>query len=171
MVTPEFSRRIAIDKLGNSARAEQIAATPAECIKLAVRFGWHAVTILSAEITLTPRAASIAAKGHLHAVLDQRCVVTGEPVPARIDQDFDIRFVAAEQLANAAEEVELSADDLDIMEHDGVVIDLGEAVAQTLALSVEPFPRGPGADAAIKKVAGEKSGPFAGLKGLLDGGA
>ncbi len=169
MMPPEFSRRIAIDKLGNSARVERIAATADEGVKLAARFGWHAVHALTAEIALNPGAAGIAAKGRLHAAIDQRCVVTGDPVPATIDQDFEIRFVAAEHLASDAEEIELSADDLDIMEHDGVALDLGEAVAQTLALSVDPFPRGPHADEAIAKVAGEKAGPFAGLKGLLGG--
>jgi len=54
-----------------------------------------------------------------------------------------------------------------VMEHDGQAIDLGEAVAQTLALTVDPFPRSAGADAALSELGAEESGPFAGLKGLL----
>jgi len=58
---------------------------------------------------------------------------------------------------------------LDEIEYTGTHIDLGEAVAQSLALAIDPFLTGPNADAA-RKSAGigtpEDNGAFAALKGL-----
>lgn len=170
MSAPEFSRRIALDRIGAPLLVETIAASPDERAALARRFGWLTLDALTAETVLTAQAAAIDAKGRLRARLSQPCVVTGDPVPATIDQDFHIRFAAAEPIGEGAGEIELSSDDLDLMEHDGTAIDLGEGVAQTLALSVDPFPRSAGADQQIKDagVLGDgETGPFAGLKGLL----
>jgi hypothetical protein len=65
--------------------------------------------------------------------------------------------------------VELEADDCDEIEFDGTQFDLGEALAQSLALAIDPFLTGPGAEEARRKagiIDAEASGPFAALKGL-----
>jgi hypothetical protein len=61
------------------------------------------------------------------------------------------------------------------MFYEGGAIDLGEAAAQTLALSIDPYPRSPAAEAALRE-AGVKSeedaraeaSPFAALKALKE---
>lgn len=76
-----------------------------------------------------------------------------------------------EQDSGGEEEIELSDEDCDTLSHDGGAIDLGEAVAQTLALAIDPFPRGPNADAALRAagvIGEEDAGPFAVLKALKD---
>jgi len=168
----EFSRRIALDRLGPVAHTERIEADEAERTALAARFGWRSLGMLAAEMVLTVRDGGIDAEGSLRAELVQNCVASDAPVPATIAQPFRVRFVPEAMLTSDAEEVELTADDLDLVTHDGAAVDLGEAVAQTLALAVDPFPRAPDADARLKAagVLGEgETGPFAGLKGLLGG--
>jgi len=67
------------------------------------------------------------------------------------------------------EEVELAADELDEIEYEGTQIDLGEAVAQSLALAIDPFLEGPGADEFRRKSGffGEgAASPFAALEKL-----
>ena len=49
------------------------------------------------------------------------------------------------------EEIELGPDDCDVVFYDGQAIDLGEAIADTLALAMQPYPRSPGAEAALKQ--------------------
>jgi len=69
------------------------------------------------------------------------------------------------------EEVELSERELDLIFYDGTAIDLGEAVAETLALSLDPYPRAPNAEEALKAAgvkSEEEAGPFAALAGLRD---
>ena len=58
-----------------------------------------------------------------------------------------------------------------MIEFSGGAVDVGEAVAQTLALSVEPYPRVADADAKLRAagIADEGAGgAFSGLKGLLN---
>jgi hypothetical protein len=58
---------------------------------------------------------------------------------------------------------------MDVQFHDGTAIDVGEAVAQSLALALDPYPRAPDAEAALKEagVTSEaETGPFAALAAL-----
>lgn len=171
----EFSRRVPLDRIGSAAISERIEANEVEREALAKRFGWIGIEALSAEMVLLERAGGVDVEGRLQASLTQPCVVTGDPVPAVVDQKFRVRFVDPAVLASGEEdEVELSESDLDVMEHDGGALDLGEAVAQTLALAVDPFPRSGKAAERLKEagVVGEdevEKGPFAGLKGLFGG--
>ena len=143
---------------------------PDECAALARRFGLVAIDALEARYALRRDAAGVLAKGHLKARVTQSCVVTGEPLPATLDEDFAIRFLP-EPDDDAADEVELSEDECDTVFYSGGTIDLGEAAAETLALALDPFPRSPHAAAALKEagvLSEEEAGPFGALAGLKD---
>ena len=101
---------------------------------------------------------------------------TGEPVRESVEDAFAIHFARDGEPAVAAEDefFDLNEDDLDIVAFDGAAVDIGEAVAQTLALSVDPFPRSPGAEAELRAAGVLAEGEvgnaaFAGLRGLLKG--
>ena len=72
---------------------------------------------------------------------------------------------------DGGDEVELGDDSIDVVFHDGAAIDLGETAAETMALALDPFPRGPGADAALQagrgRAARARAGPFGALAALL----
>lgn len=111
--------------------------------------------------------------GRLEADLVQTCVVTLEPVPAAIDVPVEAEFWPAPMIAELERKAEdpHRADLIDWPEAiDGEAIDLGPLVYETLATSLEPYPKKPGAsftwsDADAKDEELE-NGPFAGLKGL-----
>jgi uncharacterized metal-binding protein YceD (DUF177 family) len=173
-MTPEFSRTYRLDSLGID-RAIEIEAHAEERAALAQRFGLLSLENLSAQAKLSPGTQGIEAQGTLHARGEQACVVTGDPVPVALDEAFAIRFVAADTPDNV-EEIEIAADDWDIVEHDGNMIDLGEAVAETLGLALPPYPRGPHAEDRLKAagvLSEEEAGPFGVLAALRDklGGA
>jgi uncharacterized metal-binding protein YceD (DUF177 family) len=170
MMTPEFTYPVALDTIGAGGHDVELAADAGQRRKLAGRFGWVAIDSLTAKVHLVTRAGGIDATGHLSATLDQKCVATGDPVRETVDTDFVLRFVDAAILGEA-DELELADDDLDVIEFTGSSVDVGEAVAQTLALSVDPFPRSPDADTKLRAAGvvseGETGGAFAGLKGML----
>lgn len=166
---PEFSRRFAVADIGAVPKHVSLAADAAERAALARRFGLVSLEALSVEAELAAVNDTIEARGTLLARLTQGCVATGEPLAAKLEEPFRIRFEAPDTDA-AEEEFELSADDCDVMEHDGQAVDLGEAVAQTLGLTIDPFPRAPNADEVLKAagiLAEEDASPFAKLKGLF----
>jgi len=167
---PEFSRIVRLDEIGDRPRTITLEADAEERAALARRFGLIALDSLSGEAAVARVAGGVHATGTLSAHAVQPCVATAEPVPARIDEPFDLRFIEEGDLA-AEEEIELSEADCDVIGYSGASIDLGEALAQTLALALPPFPRSPNADAALRDagvLSEEEAGPFGALAGLKD---
>jgi len=172
MTRPELSRTLRIDTLGAEPRRLRIEADQEERTALARRFAIAAVDRLEAQVDIRQAEHDIVAAGRLFADVVQACVATAEPVPATLSEEFTIRF-RPEGLAvdGEEEEVELGEDELDVMFYDGAVIDVGEAVAQTLALNLDPYPRAPGAADAMHEagvVDEAAAGPFGALAALKE---
>ncbi|MFN3619879.1 YceD family protein [Sphingorhabdus sp.] len=168
----EFSHVIKLSEIGSHSRNIQLVADDAARRGLMARFDLAALDSLKAEITLTHDAEGVVATGRFTAELAQFCIASHDPVPATMDEAIHIRFIP-EPVVSGEVELELEADDCDTMFHDGQTIDLGEAVAQSLGLALNPYPRSPEAEKMLK-AAGVKSeedvvppGPLAGLKDLL----
>ena len=173
MSAPEFSRPVRLDMLGQAPRTIEMEATPAEREALARRFGFVTLSSLSAVVTLERRISGVVARGTLSAALAQSCVASGEPVDEKVEEPFDVEFRPHPE-TGAEEEIELGEGELDVIFYDGASVDVGEAVAETLSLSVEPFPRSFAADEALREAgvkseeeAREEASPFAALKGKL----
>ncbi|WP_230481615.1 YceD family protein [Sphingomonas sp. Leaf21] len=173
-MTPEWSRPEKIDTIGEREKPVSIDTTPDERRALAGRFGLLSVDSLSAELVVRRDAAGILVTGKVRGAVVQPCSVTGDPVPAKVDEPVALRFVEPSG-AGAEEELELSEESLDTIEIEGGAIDLGEAAAETMALSLDPFPRSPDAATVLKEagvISEDEAGPFgalAGLKAKLEG--
>ena len=173
MVTAnEFSHVIKLSEIGSHSRNIQLCADEAARTGLMARFDLAALDSLEAEISLAHDAEGVVATGRFTADLAQFCIASHDPVPAKMDEAVHIRFIA-EPVTNGEVELELAPEDCDTMFHDGQVIDLGEAVAQSLGLALNSYPRSPEAEKLLK-AAGVKSeedvvptGALAGLKDLL----
>ncbi|MGK6318939.1 YceD family protein [Sphingomonas sp. DT-204] len=165
----EFSRPHRLDAIGAGEASVTVAADEGERTALAKRFGLLAIDRLEARFAIKRDATGIVARGHLSAAVTQACVVTGEPLPVSLEEDFALRFLPEPD--SAADEVELDADECDTVFYTDGAIDLGEAAAETLLLSLDPFPRGPNAAATLKDagvLSEEEAGPFGGLAALRD---
>ncbi len=164
---PEFSRVVRLDELGRHADKVTITASADERAGLARRFGLLALDRLEADYKLSQDGGTIMAHGRVRAALAQPCVATGGPVPEKIDSPFTLRFVREAGVVPEGEELELDADDCDTIGYEGDAIDIGEAVAETMALAMAPYPRAPNADAVLKAAGvlseDEQASPFARL--------
>lgn len=148
-VTPEFSRPIRVEDLVAGENVVAIDATAGERAALAARFGLIALDRLAAELHLTAtKDATITVRvaGTFVAEATQACVITLEPVKARIASEFALTYGGTAAPFPEEGAIELTLDNEDPPEPivNGV-IDLGEAVAEQLALELDPFPRAPGA--------------------------
>lgn len=160
MSTSEFSRPI--DRRGLRDEPVRIAADEAERKALATRFGVVAIGRLEASVTLAPDGDAIAAEGTLEADVVQTCAVSGDDLPVAVRERLALRFVPEREIVEA--EIELEEDDLDEIPFSGTAFDLGEAVAQSLALAIDPYATGPEADRVRREkgLEGEAaSGPLA----------
>ncbi|WP_374945097.1 DUF177 domain-containing protein [Sphingomonas sp.] len=155
-----------VDTIGEADRTIEIEADADERRRLAARFALVAIDTLTARFAVRRDERGILAVGTVAADVVQACSVTGDPLAATVDEAVSLRFV--EEIA-ADEEIELSDDALDTLPIEDGAIDLGEAAAETMALALDPFPRAPGAEEALRAagVVGEgEAGPFGALAGL-----
>ncbi|MGN6155231.1 MAG: YceD family protein [Sphingomicrobium sp.] len=167
----DFGHRIALDRVRDGDRID-LAADEEERTAVARRLGLQSLGRLEAHVCLSRDSDTVRAEGRLRASLEQSCVATGEPVAEHVDEPFEILFVPEPRAGRGDEEVELDAEDCDTVFYDGAAIDLGTAIADTLALSIDPYPRSAGAEAALKEagvLSEEQAGPFAALAKLRKG--
>ena len=164
---PEFSRPLALAAVGAVGRHEKLAANEAERAALADRLGLLGLDRLEADLEIHPEpGGSWRVNGTLRAEVVQSCVVSLEPVPQKLLEALDWRVTApgGEDDEND-EDADLDADGPDPVEAVDGVLDMGEAVAQSLSLALDPYPRSAGATL-DPSVQGEAVNPFAKLAAL-----
>lgn len=163
----EFTRSIDVRQV--EGLTPHLEANAEERTALARRFGLVRIDSLTADLDLSRSDRTVFAKGTIRASWVQSCAVSAEDLPVSVEEAIDLRFVPESTDHKPDEEIELEADDLDEIEYSGSHIDLGEAVAQSMALAIDPYLTGPNAEAA-RQEAGlsnpEDLGPFAALKNL-----
>jgi uncharacterized metal-binding protein YceD (DUF177 family) len=163
----EFSRTYDPRQLPGTA--VDLVASEAERAALTKRFDLVRIDRMEARIELVREAAGASATGRLTGEIVQSCAVSGEDLPVSIDEPVNLKFVPAGAASAPDEEIELEADELDEIEFSGSQFDLGEALAQTLALAIDPYAVGPDAEEARRKAGlldKDTSGPFAALAAL-----
>ncbi len=163
-----FAHHLRLDQIRDGERLD-LNADEAELQSVAKRLGLASIDRLEAHVTLSKTAEIVRVEGRLVATLEQACVVTGDPIAAHIDEPFTLLFTPEPPASGPEEEVELGESDCDVVFYDGAAIDLGGAVADTLALSLDHYPRSAAADAALKEagvLTEEQASPFAALAAL-----
>ena len=168
MSAPEFSHIIT---LADAAQGRRVTLDADEATRAAIakRLGLVALNRLVVTAEVRSVAGGIAATGAIDAKLVQSCAATDLPVPAKLREPFDLRFLRDADPSGGEEEVEISDADLDILPLEGDRIDLGEAAVQTLSLALDPFPRHPDADRILAEkgvLSEDQAGPFAALAKL-----
>lgn len=146
MESPEFSRVLPLEALGEEELVREIEATAEERRGLAARLGLVALDRLAAVLRVrrTRNREVIAVGGHFEAEVTQSCVVTLAPVSASLAEDFTVLYGPPASAEPAVVDVDPEAEDPpEPIGEEG--LDLGEAVVQQLAVSLDPYPRAPGA--------------------------
>jgi uncharacterized metal-binding protein YceD (DUF177 family) len=145
-VAPEWSHIIDVRHLPQGAFT--LGPDETQRRRLAGRFAISAIDRLDATVTIEPVGSAIAVRGRIVADIVQPCAISGEDFATAIDEPVDLRFVTDAAPVGPAEEIEITADQCDEIDFDGASFDLGEALAQSLALAIDPFAQGPDADRA-----------------------
>lgn len=134
----EFSRPLQTDRVPKAGSVEKLSADPQELKALAKRMKLPAIHSLTAEIKATPwRGGGIKLEGHLTADIEQVSVISLEAFREAVSIPVARYFLPPGAVVENEGE-----DDADPIE--GGIIDLGEVVAEALALDLDPYPRKPG---------------------------
>ena len=162
---PEFSHIVVPSQVPAGGRSYVLEPTAEERAALAARFDLVSLDAFHAalRLKLANGGTELRLTGTIEARLAQRCVVTLEPVEATIEAPVDIVLRPAETLTGEVdyeEDVEPYWDDS---------IDIGELVAEELALALDPYPRapiaGPRGEGGMT-AGGAPAGPFDALASL-----
>ena len=131
-----------------AAETLDIVADGPERAALARRFGLDSLDALTASVTLTKFGAGrrVRLSANFSADVVQSCVVTLEPVPSRIEDSFVLVYDEDAGGPAEAEIVVLLKGRNSPEPWSGNVIDVGKAIAEHLALALDPYPRAPGAE-------------------------
>jgi len=170
---------IKIADLERQAKQFRLIATEEQCKELAERFDLIAIEALSGEMSVWDEGADsgVHIKGSISAKLTQRCIASLKPVEEAFETDFELMLVdpaMADRMDDEGVYLDPEAPDYDALEGD--VVPLGEVLAQTLSISMNPYPRAEGAELEAKKLSGvsvnepelEKPNPFAVLAKTRD---
>ena len=172
---PEFSRVVSLESLGDEEVERSIAASADERKVLAARLGLLSLGRLEAVVWLRRPTGSdlVRVRGHFEADVTQACVVTLAPVHALLARNFAVVYGLAPEQDGLATAVEVDVEQEDPPESLGPGgLDLGEAIAQQLAVALDSYPRAEGADLSQlgwrvgEDGAAPKSSPFDALKTL-----
>ena len=172
--SPEFSHVVEVAHLRPLGETMTLTADPRERALIAARLDLVDLHELGGELTLEPwRKGGWRVTGTVHAEIEQQCVVTAEEFRSTTSFDLDRHFMHERDRLNTSPEIvvdPLSDDEPDVIA-DGR-IDLGELAVEALALSLDPYPRMPGAafeanqDDGAPDAAEAKPNPFAVLAKL-----
>ena len=163
-------------RLGNAGDQVHFAADADACAAIARWSGVMSVEKLEARVDI--RKISPTRFGltfHLLADVTQSCVVTLEPVPSHLERSFERELHFAGPVRHKAPESQAELV-LDTDPEEGpeeitsLHYDLAVPVLEEYALSLEPYPRRPGVEFAVKTDPEDApESPFAVLKGLKSG--
>jgi Large ribosomal RNA subunit accumulation protein YceD len=157
----EFSHPLLVDRVPNLGSHDRLSADEKECDALAIRLGLPKLYSLGAFLKSMPwRGGGLKVTGPLKAEFDQISVISLESFRTTLEVDVERYFLPAHKGANPSEE------EVDIIENG--IIDLGEILAETMALELDPYPRKPGEvfDDIQEDIEPDKISPFTGLSKL-----
>ena len=133
-VVYEFSRPLRVDRVPALGSHERIAADEKECAALAKRLGVPKLHSLGGWLKAVPwRGGGLKITGTLKAEVDQVSVISLETFTSTFEYAIERYFLSPRAGNPTAEE------DVDIIEHG--IVDLGEILAETMALELDPYPR------------------------------
>lgn len=148
-----FSYAVKVGHISANPVEVHVEADERECAALAEIWNVVAVKSLKADMTVARwKKDGVRVRGHVTAEIVQSCVVTLEPVESTISEDFEQLYVPegsklARFMTGEQGEMVLDPEGPDLPESFvGDSIDAGEAVAECVALAIDPYPRKPGAE-------------------------
>jgi uncharacterized metal-binding protein YceD (DUF177 family) len=172
---------IEVRSIGETGQNSKFVASAEQCTSLARDLDLLTCNSLSVAYKLRSlHRGRYRLTGTINADVVQRCVVSLEPVPAILAEDFDVEFWPTEQLAakptpgvtqEASDDKNDTADFNILGDEPPEPIDqgriaIGRVVFELVSAGLDPYPRKPGSEFAWSTTDSGKDNPFAALAKL-----
>ena len=132
----EFSRPLTVARIAAKGSHERIEADARECKALAKRFGVLAVHALGGLVLAKPwRGGGVKVTGDVECNLEQISVISLEAFRSTVHFSVERYFLPRHAMSGGEDDVEAI---------ENGEIDLGEVMAETVALELDPYPRAEG---------------------------
>jgi uncharacterized metal-binding protein YceD (DUF177 family) len=162
--SPVLSQVIDVRDLPPGGADFLIDADESQRRAIARRLGIPGLSRLSGAVRAIPFKGGVSIRLTLDAIAERQCVASLEPMTDTIRETIDMRF------DRAYRDDDLEESDVLVEPLEGDAIDLGELVVQHLSLSLDPYPRKPGAESLLEKYRSAPSpSAFAALKDSAKG--
>lgn len=138
---PLFSHWVDVSDIEPTGREIALSLDEDARKALAGAFALIDLPLVEVRATVWAITMGITLQFHLRAKVVQQCVVTLEPVPGDVDETITLHYTPRAVLEESHRVVEFADEDDPPEPLDGDRLDLGAAVAEHLALSLDPFPR------------------------------
>jgi uncharacterized metal-binding protein YceD (DUF177 family) len=169
-----ISHRVSVARLPQAGMPLTLKADEKELKRLAQVFELVGVSAFSAEMLVKKwRKDGVRITGTVRAEIVQSCVVTLEPINARVSNEIDTVFVPetsklSRPLISGEGEIVLDYEGPDLPEtFSGDTIDVGALAQEMFGLAIDPYPRKEGVDFEFRveddDVEEKKPSPFAKL--------
>ncbi len=155
-----FSEIVRINEIGAGLERRLVPDDAAKA-RIIKALDLASLSAFEADVKVAPGRVGWTLTGRVTATLEQVCGISLDPLPVEIDERFSVDLVEAAEPEPDEIEVTIDDDAPDVIE-DGR-IDLGQYAVEQLALTLDPFPRKPGAEFVQPEEPAEIS-PFAVLK-------
>lgn len=166
------SYKVNVTRIARSGLPVWLEADAEQRTALAAEHGLLSVESFRLDLRLTPwKGDGVKVTGHVVAAITQACVVTLEPVSARIDAPVETIFVPeGSKMAVPGwierGEIVLAPEGPDAPEtFSGDSVDVGALAEEFFALAIEPYPRKPGVS--VETAADGRGDSGEGSRGLL----
>ena len=176
--THDLSLTLPAAEVSREVAKYTLKATDSQLKDLETRFSVVSIEAIEASVKVyTREGPGIMVEGSVKAQLVQSCITTLKDVPETIDTPLTLLLVDSETANRMDEDESFMANEepeYDALEGD--TVDIGEIVAQTVAISLNPYPRAEGAtlssgknkNISVNEPELEKKNPFAILQKLKD---
>ncbi|WP_309086114.1 DUF177 domain-containing protein [Chelativorans sp.] len=153
-----------VRNLGPKGVTVSIDADQQQRMELAKAHGLLSVERFAAELAIRPwKKDGVQVSGRVEADITQACVVTLDPLTARIEEQVSAVFVPEgsrlARIAADSDEIVIQAEGDDLPEvFEGDSIDVGALAEEFFALAIDPYPRKEGSALEFPVEGGEEQG-------------
>lgn len=169
-----LSRPVSLLTLPKKGKRLTVTLSDSEKSEICTLCALKGITAFEAKVFLENKAGrKLRLTGCVTADIFQTCIISLEPVPARVEEEIDLTLISEVEATKLDEKMDddgslvISVESEDIDTYKDNLVDVGAIVMEHFALALDPYPRLDDVDfEELPQARNPETSPFAGLAAL-----